>query len=119
VRHCEELIDFMETQCSPKEPYCLMAIYKCNSTQEELDKEYMGLYAPGHIMNDPLSGQISYNSSLSNAFKLKLGHNVKQFLLHMKPAPGKDIAKHRMKAAKVIPATLVTVSHAPLLISIL
>jgi hypothetical protein len=96
-----------------------MAIYKCNLTEEELDKEYMGLYPPGHIMNDPLSGQISYNSSLSNAFKLKLGHNVKQFLVDMKPVPGKDIAKYVMKAAKVIPATLVTVSHTPLLISIL
>ena len=56
-----------------------MAIFRCNLMQEELDEEYMGLYAPGQIMNDPLYGQISYNSSLSNAFKFKLGHNVKIF----------------------------------------
>jgi hypothetical protein len=59
-----------------------------------LDKEYMGWYAPGQTMNDRLSGQISYNSSLSNAFKLKLGHNVKLFLVEMKAATGKDIAEH-------------------------
>jgi len=87
--------------------------------QEELDEEYMGLYAPGPIMNDPLYGQISYNSSLSNAFKFKLGHNVKIFLVDMKAATGKDIAEHIMTPAKVIPASLVTVSYAPLLISIL
>jgi hypothetical protein len=52
----------------------------------------MGLYAPGQMMNDRLSGQISYNSSLSNAFKLKLGHDVKLSLVEMKAATGKDIA---------------------------
>jgi len=51
-------------------------------TQEELDEEYMGLYAPGQMINDPLYGQISYNSSLSNAFKLKLGHISKK---HFRP----------------------------------
>jgi hypothetical protein len=45
-------------------------------------------------MNDCLSGQISYNSSLSNAFKLRLGHDVKLFLVEMKAARGKDIAEH-------------------------
>jgi len=58
VRHWEELIDFIERNCSPKEPYSLTAIYKCHLTQEELDKEYMGLYAPGQTMNDHLSGLI-------------------------------------------------------------
>jgi hypothetical protein len=80
--------------------------------QEELDEEYMGLYAPGQMMNDPLYGQISYNSSLSNAFKLKLGHNVEQFLLEMKAATAKVIPEHVMRPAKVIPASLVTVSYA-------
>jgi len=56
VRHWEELIDFIEKNCSPKESYCLTAIYKCNSTQEELDEEYMGLYSQGQMMNDPLYG---------------------------------------------------------------
>jgi hypothetical protein len=112
VRHWEELIDFIEQNCSPKEPYSLTAIYKCNLTQEELDEEYMGLYAPGQTMNDRLSGQISYNSSLSNAFKLKLGHDVKLFLVEMKAATGKDIAEHVIRPVKVIPASLVPVSYA-------
>jgi hypothetical protein len=112
VRHWEELIDFIEKNCGPKEPYCLTALYKCNLTQEELDEEYMGLYAPGQMMNDPLYGQISYNSSLSNAFKLKLGHDVQLFLIEMKAATGKEIAEHVMRPAKVIPASLVTVSYA-------
>jgi len=83
VRHCEELIDFIEKNCSPNEPYGLTALYKCNLMQEELHEEYMGLFTPGQMMNDPLFGQISYNSSLSNAFKMKLGHNVTLFLVKM------------------------------------
>jgi hypothetical protein len=118
VRHYEVLIDFIEQSCCPKEPYYLTALYRCNLTQEELDDDYMGLYVPGH-MNDPLYGQISYNSFLSNAFKFKLGHNVKQFMLEMKAATRTDIAEHVMRPAMVIPASLVTVSYAPLLISIL
>jgi len=112
VRHWEELIDLIEKYCGPKEPYCLTALYKCNLTQEELDEEYMGLYAPGQMMNDPIYGQISYNSSLSKTFKLKLGHNVQLFLIEMKAVTGKDIAKHVMRPAKIIPASLVTVSYA-------
>ena len=65
---------------------------------------------PGQIMNDPLHGQISYNSSLSNAFKLKLGHDVKLFLVDMKAATGNDIAEHVLSPAKGISARLVTVS---------
>jgi len=72
----------------------------------------MGLYAPGRMMNDPLYGQISYNSSLSNTFKLKLGHDVQLFLVEMKAATGKEIAEHVMRPAKVIPASLVRLSYA-------
>jgi len=72
----------------------------------------MGLYAPGQMMNDPLDGQISYKSSLSNAFKLKLGNNLKQFLIEMKAATGKDIAELVMRLAKVIPTSLVMSSYA-------
>ena len=42
VRHWEELIDFIEQNCSPKEPYSPTAIYQCIIRQEELDKECMG-----------------------------------------------------------------------------
>ena len=112
VKHREKLIDFIVKHCGPNESYCLTVLYKCNFMQEELDEEYMGLYALGQMMNDPLYGQISYNSSLSNAFKLKLGHDVQLFLVEMKAATGKEIAKHVMRPAKVIPASLVTVSYA-------
>jgi len=69
----------------------------------------MELYAPGDMLNDPLYGQISYNSSLSNAFKLKQGHNVKLFLEEMKAATGKVITEHVMRPAKVISASHATV----------
>jgi len=74
-------------------------------TQEELHKEEMGLYSPGQIMNDPLYGQISYKSSLSIAFKLKVGSNLKQFWVEMTAAAGKNIAKHVMRPVMVIPAS--------------
>jgi hypothetical protein len=105
-RHREELINFIKKICDPKELYSLTALCKCNFTQEELDEEYMALYALGQMMNDPLYGQISYNSSLSNAFKLKLGHDVQLFLVEMKEATGKGNAKQVMRPAKVFPASL-------------
>jgi hypothetical protein len=80
--------------------------------QEQLDKKYMGLYVPGQMMNDPLYGLISYNSSLSNPFKLKLGHDVQLFLVEIMAATGKEIAEHVIKQAKVILTSLVTVSYA-------
>jgi hypothetical protein len=64
------------------------------------------------MMNDPLYSQIQYNNSVSNAFLLKLGHNVKLFLVEMKTATGKDIAEHIMRPAKVLPAILFKVSYA-------
>jgi hypothetical protein len=64
VRHWEELVDFIGNNCCPKEPCCLTAIYKCNLKQEEFDKEYMELFAPGQMINEPLYGLNSYNSSL-------------------------------------------------------
>jgi len=112
VTHWEELNNFIEKNCGTKEPYCLTALYKCNLTQDELEEEYMGLYAPWQMMNDPLYRLISYNSSLSNDFKLKLRHYMPLLLIEMKAATGKNIAKHVMRPAKVIPASLVTVSYA-------
>ena len=119
VRHREALIDFIEQNCSPQEPYCLNAIYTWNMMREESHDEYMGSYAPGQMRNDPLYVQISYNSSLSNAFKLKLGHDVKLYLVEMKAATGQDIAEHVIRPVKVIPASLLAVSYAPLPIRIL
>jgi hypothetical protein len=79
MRHWEELINIIELNCGLKEPYCLCVIYILNVTKEELDKEYMRLYTPGQMINDSLYSQISYNITISNAFKLKLGHNSKLF----------------------------------------
>jgi len=118
VRHWEELIDFIEQNCSPKQPYSMTEIYIISLTQKEMDEEYRGLYPPGPMMNDCLSGQISYNSFLSYTFKLKLGHDLKPFLVEMKAAVGKDIVEHVIGPVKVIPASSHPVSHDPLLIRI-
>jgi len=103
VRHWEELVDFIDKNGGPKEPYVLKSMFKCTLEQEELEEEYMGIYKHGQMINDPIYGQISYNCCLSNAFKLKLGHNVKIFVLEMKSATGKEIAKHVIRPTKVIP----------------
>jgi len=111
VRHWQELIDFIKQNCCQKEPYWLTARDKCNLTQEELDEVYMGSYSPGQMMNYPLYGQISYNSSLSNSFKLKLGQNLNLILIEMKAATGIDIAEHVMRLGKVITTSLVTIMY--------
>ena len=71
------------------------------------------------MMNDRLYGQISYHSSLSNAFKLELRHNVIQSWVEMKAATGKNTAECVIRLAELIPASLVSVCYAPLLIRIL
>jgi hypothetical protein len=81
-------------------------------TQEELEEEYTGIYALGQMMNVPLCSQISYNSSFSNAFKLKEEHDVQQLLAEMKAATGKDMAEHIMRPAEVIPVSLVMENYA-------
>jgi len=44
-----------------------------------------------------------YSCCVSNAFKLKLGHNVKIFVVAMMRVTGKGIAKHIIRPTKVIP----------------
>jgi hypothetical protein len=90
-----------------------------NMTHEELDEEYMGLSAPGQMMNDCQSGQISLNNCLLNAFKLEPGHNVKLFWVELKAATGKNILEDIIRPAKVIPASLIPARYARLLISVL
>jgi len=46
------------------------------------------------MINGSIYGQILYNYCLSNAFKLKLGHNPKIFLLEVERATAKENAKH-------------------------
>jgi len=84
VRHWEELIDFINKNGCPQEPYILTLRFKYTFAQDELDEEYMGLYSTAQMILDPISGQFLYNCCLSNAFKSKLGYNPKIFLLEMK-----------------------------------
>jgi hypothetical protein len=83
-----------------------------------LDEEYLGLNTLGQTINDCLSVYISYNSYLSNAFKLKLERDGKLFLIEMKVVTGKDIAEHVIRPVKAIPYSHVPVLYAPLLIRI-
>ena len=68
---------------------------------------------------DPIYGQIAYNYCLSNAFKLKLGHDSKIFLVEMKRATGKEIAEHVIRPATMIPGSRVKGRCAQLLVIIL
>jgi hypothetical protein len=44
VRHWEQLIDFINKNRGPKEPYIMTSMFKCTLEQDGLDAEYMGLY---------------------------------------------------------------------------
>jgi hypothetical protein len=110
VRHWEELIDIIGKNCSPKEPYCLTAIYKCNLMQEELDEEYIRLYAPRQ------SWMTIYIIRVHTTVRMKLGHDVTLYLVDMITAIGKDVVDHVMWPSKVIATSLVTVRYFLLLI---
>jgi len=84
VRHWEELIDFINKDGRPTEPYILASKFKCTLEQAELHEKYMGLYTNEQMITDHIYGQISYNYYLSNALKLELGHDPKIFLVEMK-----------------------------------
>jgi len=118
VRHWDELIDIININGRPTEPYILTSMFKCTLEQAELDEEYMQLYINEQMITDPIYAQISYNCCLSNPFELKPGHHPKIFLVEMKQATGKEIAKHIIRPAKVIPASRVKARCAQLLIII-
>jgi len=118
VRHWEELINFINKNRCPTEPYILTSKFKCTLEEAELDKEYMGFYTNEQMIMDPTYGQISYNCCRSNESKLKLGHDPKIFLVEMNRSPGKDIGEHISRPAKVIPASHVQARCAQLLIII-
>jgi len=100
--HWEELVDFIDKNSGPKEPYILRSKFKCTLEQDELEEKYMRIYKHGQIISDSIYGLISYNSCLSNAFKLKLGHNEKIFVVEMMRATGKETAEHVIRPTKVI-----------------
>jgi len=103
VRHWEKLVDFIAKNGSPKEPYILKSMFKYTLEQDKLEEEYMGIYKHGQMINNLIYSQISYNCCLSNAFKLKPGHNVKIFVVEMMRATGKEIAEHVIRPTKIIP----------------
>jgi len=49
VRHWEELIDFIDRNGGPKEPYIMTSMFQCTLEQAKLEEEYMGLYTKGQI----------------------------------------------------------------------
>jgi len=67
----------------------------------------MELSTHGHMIDDPIHGQIPYNYSLSNAFKLILEHNFRIFLVEMRIATAEESAEHIIKLANVIPTVRV------------
>jgi hypothetical protein len=93
-RHWEELIDFINKNGCPKEPYTVTFRFKFTLEQDELDDEYMVLYTNRQMITDHIYGLISYNCCFSNACKLKLGHDLEIFLVEMKRAIGKEFAEH-------------------------
>lgn len=105
ARQCEEWVDFINKTSSPKEQYIVTSMFMCTLEQQEWEEEYMGLYRHGHIINDSIYGQMSYNYGLSNAFNWKLGHNVEIIVVEMKRVRGKEIAEHGIRPTKVIPAS--------------
>ena len=107
MRHWEELVDFIDKNCSPKESYILTAMFKCTLEQDKVEEEYIGLYTHMQMINDGIYGQISYNCCLSNALKLELEHNVKICWVEMMTATEKEIAEHVIMPRKVIPANRV------------
>jgi hypothetical protein len=84
VRHWEELIDFINTKGHPKEPYIPTSRFQCTLEKDELGEEFMGLHTIGQMIMGSIFGQISYNCFFSNAFKLKLRHDLKIFVVEMK-----------------------------------
>ena len=70
VRHWEELIDFIDKNGGPKEPYIMTSMFKGTLEQDKLEEEYMGIYTHGQMIMNPIYGQISYNWCLSMAFML-------------------------------------------------
>lgn len=113
-----ELIDFINTNNGPKQPYIMSSMFKCTLEQDELYKQYMGWYTQGQMIMDPIFGQISYNCWLSKAFKLNLGHNPKPFFVEINRPTEKEIAEHVIGPTKVIPACHVKARCAYLLIII-
>ena len=77
-------------------------MFKCTLEQDELEEENMGIYKHGQMINDHIYDQIWYHCCLSNSFKLKLGHNVKTFVVEMMRATGKETGEHVIRQTKVI-----------------
>jgi hypothetical protein len=55
---------------------------------------------------EPKYGQILYNYSVANAFKLKPGHDLNIFSVKIMRATEKEIAEHVIGPGKLIPLTV-------------
>lgn len=115
LEHWEELVDFIEKNVGVKLPDILTLMIRCTLEQDELDKEYVGLYSHGEVMNNPIYGQTSYSCCRTNAFKLKLGHDVNKTLGEMMSNTWKEITTHEFSLAMIFPASCVKASHVLLL----
>ena len=71
-----------------------------------MDEMYKELCTNNYMSMHHMYGQISFNSCLSNAFKLKLGHNVNIFVVEMMRATGKEMAEYVIRPTKVIPLAM-------------
>jgi hypothetical protein len=77
----------------------LTATHKQTSKQEQLDEEYMVLYAPWEMLNNPVKGLILHNCCFSHTQKLKLGYILTEFWVEKKATTGWDPVKHVIRQA--------------------
>jgi hypothetical protein len=54
VRHWEELIDFINKNRGPQEPYIMTSMFKCTAELDELKEEYLGLDRNGKMIMYPI-----------------------------------------------------------------
>jgi hypothetical protein len=100
------LVDFIDKNSSLEESYILRYMFQCTLEQDKSEEEYTGIYKHYQIINDPTYGEVSYNCCLSNAFKLKLGHEGMIFVVGMMRATGKETAEHVIRPTNDIPLAL-------------
>jgi len=115
-RHWEELIDFIDINGVPKEPYIMTSMFKCTLEQANLEGEYMELYPKGANDNGSYIWPDLYNCCLPNAVMLKLGQNPKIYLVKLTRATEQQIAKYVIRPSMVIPASCVKARCVQLLI---
>jgi len=82
----------------------MTAIPKGTLEHDELDEEYIELYASRESINYPIYRQTLYNCSISAPLWWNLGYNVQFLFVVMRIPIGNESAEHIIRPAKVIPA---------------